>query len=275
MTSISAITSVVSSTTTTMNRIPAPKPAEYSITELVLAFFKEKVKDLAKIGSYLAFWTIEAIPNLPPNVTKFSFMMRDFKNFISATEVPEKLYTLGGSLNNFVCSKLAGKTLKGFGTWEEVGTASRKVFKDTLDLIRSTADSIDFAHLFIPISKETLKWVSGISLAATIGFSGNSVIEQMQNINGMNNIDPNRTNFYLINLARDVSFIAFGVISLTSLLTATSVAPWVLVACLTSGLTFSIGGYFYERIVDPENKGKNINPAVAVENYVNQRNVQP
>ncbi len=268
MTSVtSTVTSGVSSTTITTNVPPVPKSAEYSITDLVLTFFKEKVKDLAKAGSYMTFWATEAIPNLPPNVTKFNFMLRDFKNFISATEMPERLHTLAGSVATLASDLTSG-------TWEKVGTASRKVFKDTMGLINSTADSIDFANLFIPLSKETLRWISGISFAATIGFSGSGAVEQIQNINGLDKIDPKRTTFYLINLARDVSYIALGVIGLSFLFTATPMVSWMIVACLTSGLTCSIGSYFYERIVDPENKGKNLNPAVVVENYVNQRNYE-
>jgi hypothetical protein len=263
----SAVTSGVYSTTTTTNAPPIPKPAEYSITDLVLTFFKEKVKDLAKVGSYLAFWATEAMPDLPRNVTKFNFMLRDFKNFVSATEIPEKLHTLAGSVTTL------GSDLTS-GTWAKVGLASRKAFKDTMGLINSTADAIDFTSLFVPLSKETLKWVTTINFAATLGFSGTGAIEQIQNINSMNTVDPKRTTFYMINLARDVSYVALAVIGLAFIFTGTPMVPWMIVACLTSGLSFTIGSYFYERIFDPENKGKNLNPAIVVENFVNQRNYQ-
>lgn len=263
----SALTSGVTSATITTIAPPVPKPAEYSITDLVLTFFKERVKDLAKAGSYLAFWTTEAMPNLPNSVTKFNYMLRDFKNFVSATEIPDKLNTLAGSVTTLATDLTSG-------TWGKVGLAARKAFKDTMSLINSSADTIDFTSLFVPISKETLRWVTGINFAATLGFSGTGAIEQIQNISGMNKIDPKRTTFYLINLARDVSYVALGVIGLACIVTATPMIPWVIVACLTSGLSFTIGSYFYERIFDPENKGKNLNPNVVVENYVNQRNYQ-
>ena len=80
--------------------------------------------------------------------------------------------------------------------------------------------------------------------------------------------------FYLMNLARDVSYLALGIIGLSFILTATPIAALPIVTCLTSGLTFTIGGYFYERIFDPENKGKNLKPETVVENYVNQRNYE-
>lgn len=255
---------VSSSTTITP---PILKPTEYTMTDLISAFFKERVKDIAKIGAYLAYWTTEAIPNLPPNVTKFNSVLKEFKNFVSATEVPEKLQTWGGSVTAFVAN-LSGETM------EKVGTAARKVFKDTMSLLGSATDGIDFASLFIPMCKETLRWVSGISLVATLGGAGNGAIEQLQNINGMDKIDPKRTTFYLINLARDVSYIALGIIGFSFFFAVTPTVPWMIVACATSGLAFSIGGYFYERIVDPENKGKNLNPAIVVENHVNQRNYE-
>jgi len=242
-----------------------PKPDKYSIPDLVLTFFKEKVKDLAKTGSYLAFWATQAIPDLPTSVTKFNFLLKDFKNFVSVTEVPEKLCTLGGSVSTLVTNLPSA-------TMEKVGTAARKVFKDTMSMINSTADTIDFASLFVPVCKETLRWVSAINCAATAGFAGNGVVEQIQNINGMGKVDPKRTTFYLINLARDVSYLAVGIIGLASVLSIAPIAPWMIVSCLTSGLSFSIGSYFYERIVDPENKGKNLNPAIVIENQINQRN---
>jgi hypothetical protein len=262
----SAITSAALSTTA-VTTAPPVIPAEYSITDLVLAFFKEKVKEIAKAGSYLAFWTTEAIPDLPQNVTKFNFLLRDFKNFISTTEIPEKLHTLSGSVTTLL-TDLSSATM------EKVGTAARKVFKDTMSLINSTGDGIDFASLFIPISKEALRWVTGINLAATLGFAGNGAVEQIQNISGMTKIDTKRTAFYLINLARDTSYVALAVIGLGFVLTGTAMVPWMIVTCLTSGLTFSIGSYFYERLVDPENNGKNLNPAIVVKNHVNQRNYE-
>lgn len=268
----SAVTSRATSTTITTDTPPVPKSADYSIADLVLAFFKEKFKDLAKAGSYLAYWATEAIPDLPQGVTKFNFMLQDFKNFISATEIPEKLHSLAGSATTLTTGLVSG-------TLEKVSTAARKVFKDSMSLINSVADSISFANLFVPISKEVLRWVSGINFAATIGFCGNGAVEQIQNIgndckNGVSKSDSKKLTFYLINLARDVSYVALGVIGLAFILTATPMVPWIIVACLTAGLAFSIASYFYEKIVDPENKGKNLNPAVVVENYVNQRNYE-
>jgi hypothetical protein len=246
---------------------PFPKPAEYSTTDLVLTFFKEKLKDLAKAGAYMAFWATEANPHLSSGVKEFNFMMKDFKNFIGITEIPEKLHTLSGSVSILV-SDLSG-------TWDKVWSASRKVFKDTMALISSGVDSIEFANRFIPLSKDVLRGVSTMNFAALLASCGTGALEQVQNINGMREIDSKRTTFYLINLARDVSYLALAVIGLSFMLTATPVVPWMMIACSTAGLACSIGSYFYERIHDPENKGKNLNPSIVVENYVNQRKACP
>ncbi len=261
------------STTTTIAP-PVYKPAEWTLPDLVLTFFKEKAKDLAKAGSYISFWVTEAIPGLPKSVTTFNTTLRDFKNFVSITEVPQKLYELGGSvvkLTNEASEKFNGAAA---ATWEKVGTLSREVFKNTMAMINTTADTIDFVHLFVPISKEIMRWISGINFAATIGFAGNSTIEQLQHINKMTTIDPVRTGFHLINVARDVSYLVLGMLGLGFVITATPVVPWMILACLTSGLTLSIGSYFYEKMFDPEHKGKNLNPNIVIENQVHQRNYE-
>jgi hypothetical protein len=250
---------------------PTPKPAEYSsIKDLALTFFKEKAKDIAKTGSYLAFWATKAIPDLPQGVTKFNYMLRDFKNFMSATELPQKFHELGQALSGFV-KTLAGRATD--GTWDEVGKKAREVFKKTTSLINASGDSLEFTNIFVPLGKEVMRWVSGINFAATIGFAGNATVEQIESLS-KENIGDKKTTFYLINLARDVSYLVLGIIGFTFVVTATPFVPWVIVACLTSGLAFSIGSYFYERIVDPENKGKNLKPETVVENYVNQRNYE-
>lgn len=267
-------TSTSSTSTVAVTRAlapPTPKPEEYTIADLVLTFFKEKAKDLAKAGSYIAFWATEAVPSLPQSVRTFNTTLRDFKNFVSMTEVPQKLYELGGSVKVLTATLTERTYDAASAAMAKVATASREVFKNSMALINATADSIDFVHLFVPISKEVMRWVSGINFAATIGFAGNGVVEQLQHIQSTKAIDPKKIIFHMINVARDTSYLVLGVIGLGFVVTATPLVPWMIVACLTSGLTFSIGSYFYEKIIDPENKGKNLNPAIVIENQVNQR----
>ncbi len=274
MASTISATSLVATATPTTMAPPVHKTEEYTIPDLVLTFFKEKAKDLAKAGAYLAFWATEAIPDLPKSVTTFNTTLRDFKNFVSMTEIPQKLYELGGSVVKLTHSASEKFNGAATATWEKVGTVSREVFKNTMAMINASADTIDFVHLFVPISKEIMRWVSGINFAATIGFAGNGTIEQLQHINKMTTIDTVRTGFHLINAARDVSYLVLGVLGLGFVVTATPIVPWMIVACLTSGLTLSIGSYFYEKMFDPEHKGKNLNPNIVIENQVNQRNYE-
>jgi hypothetical protein len=155
-------------------------------------------------------------------------------------------------------------------TWEKVGDACRKTFKDATGLTNGICDSIDFSTKYIQYDPEMLRWVKGIGFAATLGGSGVGAAEQMNNLSKSWG-DVKKSTLYVINLARDVSYVALGILGLSFILTATPMVTWMILACLTSGLTFTIGGYFYEKIVDPENKGKNLNPAAVVDNVVAQR----
>ena len=122
--------------TTAQTDLPPPpprKPEKYTIPDLVLTALKEKPKDVAKIGSYTAFWLTEAIPGLPREVTKFNHTLRDFKNLVSATEVPEKVHNLAGAVKKFVNS-----------TADKVAEAARNVFKETMSFINAIGDTIDF-----------------------------------------------------------------------------------------------------------------------------------
>ena len=268
--STSAIGSTTAATATSTTPFQ-PKSEHYTVTDVVLAFFKEKAKDLAKAGSYLAFWATEAMPDTPQNVTKFNTTLRDFKNFISATEVPQKLYDLSGSVMALGGSVKDVFTGAAEATLSKVGSTARKAFKDSMSAINATADTIEFTKLFVPISKETLRWVSGINFAATMGFAGNGVLEQVENFAKNTSCDQKKTAFYMLNTARDVSYLVLGIIGFTCFVTATPIIPMTIVACTTAGLTFTIGSYFYEKLVDPEHKGKNLNPAIVVENVVAQR----
>ncbi len=272
---IGAVTLGSSTTASSALRPFVPKQEVYTWRDAVLTFFKEKAKDIAKTGSYLSFWAMRAVPSLPPSVTKYGSTLRDFKNFISVTEVPEKLHTWSHSVNDLLFKKSTISSR----SWGDVGTAARQVFKNSMSLINSAADTIDFTHLFVPLSQETLKRVSGINYAATLGFAGNSTIDQaqqihkmkIQDITKMTEVDTKKFVFHMINIARDVSYLVLGVIGLGFIITATPIVPWMIIACTTSGLTWTIGGYFYEKMVDPENKGKNLNPNIVIENIANKK----
>ncbi len=279
-------TAIFPSSTAPLVRMRVPE--EYTSTGLVLKFFEEKGKDIAKALNYLAFWTGQAIPNLPSEVKSFSAAMGNFKNFVSATEVPKKGYewwnSLGGMTkpsedftaalaekfyNNNVFVDLTNET----GAWNAVnaagaklGVAARNIFEKTTSLINASVDSIDFGSNFMPINASVMSWLKGINSVATIGGAGSGAIKQIEKLAATSENDTSKRVFHMVNLARDASYVAVGVLGLVAAFGAVSVSPWMFVACLTSGLSCTIGGYFYERIYDPEGKGKNINPDAVLAN---------
>jgi hypothetical protein len=63
----------------------------------------------------------------------------------------------------------------------------------------------------------------------------------------------------MIRTATSISYLAVGAIGLAAF-AGFALAPWVMLACLTAGLTGQISSFLYEKINDPENKGKNLKP---------------
>lgn len=250
---------------------PCKEEGKYSLVELVLSYIKEKPKDIVKWFGYSAFWVGQAVPELLPKVQPFSLSMGDMKNFLSSIEIPEKAYTSWQSLNGLwmdLTKKASGDINV---TWTKVGNTARKTFKDCAGFTNNICDGIDFSSKYFQYSQETLRWMKGVNFTATLTGAGISAAEQIYNISQMQDSDPKRTTFYLINLARDVSYVAVSIIGLSFI--STGAPAWMTLACLTSGLTLSMGSFFYERIVDPENKGKHLNPAYVVEKALAQRDL--
>jgi predicted membrane channel-forming protein YqfA (hemolysin III family) len=116
-----------------------------------------------------------------------------------------------------------------------------------------------------------MPWVKGIGLAATLSGACIGASEQVQNIASTKANEINKNTFYIINLARDVSYVAFGALAFLSMGGLITIAPSGLVVYLTSGLALSIGSYFYEKIYDPEGKGKNLNPDIVIRNNLDRK----
>ncbi len=260
-----SVSSTTSSASTALQP-PVYKPEEYSVAGVVLKFFEEKAKDISKVFSYTTFWLGQAIPNLPAEARSFSATMGDFKNFISATEVPKKIMEARDAVNRF----WTDLTTSG-GPWSKVAEAGREVFKKATSLTNSVVDSVDFSSRFLPIDQNVMSWLKGLNFAATLGGAGNGAIEQIQNFCKTTDADAQKRTLYMINLARDVSYVAVGVIGVASFVTGAAIVPWMIVAALTSGLGFTIGGYFYEKLYDPEGKGKNLNPEIVLQNNAARR----
>jgi hypothetical protein len=269
-----SMTSAVSATTTTFAYTTisslSQKDPHYSITDLFLTFFQERVKDVVKTLRYIAFWSRELIPNLPPSVSSFGTMMGDLKNFISATEIPGRAVLVSRALSGFweeITKKVKDNTST---TWNKVGECAYRVLKELSILTNLLADSFDLSTRFIVMDQTFMSCFQTFNFGAIIAGNGINTIEQYHHINGMKQIDTRRTTLYLAHLARDVSYVAFGLFGTFFFLSGIAIVPAVMVACVTSGLLFGMGGYFYEKIYDPEGKGRNLNPSVVMENMLNR-----
>lgn len=275
------MTSAITSSNAVSSAVPqyVPRKEEYTVAEAVLKFFEEKVKDMPKFLGYTAFWLGEALPNLPPQVKSFSLAMIDVKNFISATELPKKTVEVWTALSK-LWTKVTDGTLRGRvqsnGFWatftegDGVGAAARKLLEKATALINSTYDGIDFGSRFVQINHSVMTWIKGFNSTATILGSGNGAIEQIEALSKTTANDTHKRTLYAIKLAQNISYLAVGIIGLGFVVTAAPVVPWMFVAPLTVGLTCTTGSYFYEKMYDPEQKGKNLNPEAVIQNRLNR-----
>lgn len=240
---------------------PIPPPAyrreEYTVKDVVLKFFEEKAKDVAKAFGYTSFWVGHALPNSPQELRAFGATMGEFKNFVSATEVPKKALELWESLSGLWSVRACDSDI--------VYKARLNVFKKATGFTNAFVDSIDFSSRFVAINSEVMKWFKGISFAATASSALNGIREQVNNVSIAGN-NTSKTTFHMINGARDVSYFVLGVIGLGGIVTGTVIAPWMMVACLTSGITWTTTSFFYEKLYDPLGEGKNLNPEAVIFN---------
>jgi hypothetical protein len=258
----------VAGVTPVVNQLPTPKNEKYSLVDIVFSFLKEKPKDIIKALGYGTFWAGQAMPGLPSEVQTFSLQMGEVKNLLSAIEIPDRARELSNNLKELltiVSRKVSGEAAL---TWGKVTEVAAKTFKAGASLANNACDGIDFSSKYIPFGKEFMHSVKTLNYGATFGGALVGAGEQVYNLNSMTEINPTKTGLYLINLARDVSYLVLGGMGLFFIATATPIATVPILACATSGLIWTITGFFYERMLDPENKGKNLNPAIVVQNVV-------
>lgn len=236
-----------------MTQIPIPTEDTTKTNDFfdaVKCFFKEKGKEVAKTLGQFASWADLTGVQLPANVKSVGGFAKNTKNFFSALELPEKLHKFGSAVIDLVNGsndpvEVTAKRAR--DAFLEKGTSAVNAGCDTLGLL----------DVFVPMSIETTKTVGTIGLGSTLVGAGNSAIKNLQEANEIEGFTESKT-FRFINLARDVSYVAFAIFGLAAVFTNFVVAPVVMLACLTSGLAFTIGSFFYEKIVDPDRKGLNI-----------------
>lgn len=202
-------------------------------------FLTTKQKDIVKLFGYATGWTSISLPSDHSTgqlLGRVSGFMGDTKNLLSAIEIPDKAVNLRKAVSDFI----AEPSFEG---------ARKVVLKEFTGLVNPVCDAIDFSTKFVPITAEAMRAVKTANFTATLIGAGNSAVEQVQKINNLTEIDSQKTTLHLINIARDVSYVALAIIGLSSMFLGFAAAPWMFLTCLTSGLLFTIGGFFYDRVV--------------------------
>lgn len=195
-----------------------------------------KSKDAPKCVNISTAWAGYVVEQLPSEFKQMGFFAKDVKNFMSALEIPEKSTKV---------YEVAVALFQG-----EKGSSFSKVIKEGLGLANAMCDSLSLSSRFVPIDTDR---VSFANHAFTAIGAGIGVIDDVQNIANCRETD--KTVLYVMNFLRDSSFFVLGVVGLSGfLLFGSASVSLILLTCATSGLLFSVGGFFYERIVDPEQK---------------------
>jgi hypothetical protein len=245
---------------------PVYKREEYALTEIVLKFFDERLKEFVKVLGYSTYWIRELFPNLPPEVKSFGTMMSNIKNFISVTEIPKKTNEALEALSGFCVDLTKSEAGK------KVSQAALQAIKKLASLTSAGTDTFDFATNFIPQPNAAVaSAVKVASVAATLCGASISAGEQVEKMANTKANERTKNTFNMMNLARDVSYVAFGILASLTMGGLITVAPSVPVVFLTAGLALSISSYFYEKIYDPEGKGKNLNPDTVIKNNLDRK----
>ena len=202
--------------------------------------------DWAKLGN----------PNLPEPVMNARNMAKDIKNALGVTEIPGKLNEFRVSVENFVYEP----------SFANIG----QVFFKGVDLVSPCADFTEFFSARIqPLPADTMKQVSTANAGALlISMSKSSVEDGSHFVNETytafttddadeKSLSIKKLALSLINLIKDVSYVALATIALLATFFAvvtvfTLAVSTAILICSTSALTFTIIGEYYKNIVgDP------------------------
>lgn len=231
---------------------------QYSIPERVISLFDEKAKDVIRALGYTARWAVEAFPNLPSSVSTFGTFANDAKNLLNAVALPGQVYRV----KNMVATHITEDK----STWStgRVVESLGNIFKEACLGVNWAYDSLDLSQKFINLSDVFKNWTSvvetvkGVNSAATALGSAVDIGLQSKRMTE-DGVQPVEMGYRMIRTATSVSYFAVGAIGLAAF-AGFVMAPWVMLACLTAGLTGQISAFFYEKINDPESKGKNLKP---------------
>jgi hypothetical protein len=220
------------------------------------------VKNLVKAFNYGSFWVRHAVsmsPELSAAPQMGSAMEtlkaagetgKDIKNLIGAAEVPEKATRLVATVRKVIAEP----------SWAGVA----QVGADAGQVVNSLYDGFELSTRFIPIDPAMMRNITAVNHAATLFSAGKGAIDELGEMaanklhEATNSVEAeqekNKLIFSMLNLAKLVSYVAVGVMGLSSFFFGIVFAPWAFPAALTTALVFTFGGYFFDKIVDPKNK---------------------
>lgn len=193
---------------------------------------------------------------------------KDVKAVITVFELPDKINKLRESIE-----KLNESVKKGEG----VPGAIAKVFVKATGIIDPVNDGVQFlnTHGIISVPPDVLKVLGGMNSAAlAIGMgdvaieSGKKIAAECEKIASSGlaaastsqevAVETEKVEGSLKKIGLDlmhgikaVSYVALGIIGVLAAFFAILFASWIPVALAATALVFTLGGYFYDKIVDP------------------------
>lgn len=255
---------VTTVTTVPTSVVDAKAPQQKSLWDVFQRGCSEShfVKNLVKAFNYTGQWiryAVAASPELSqaPHMSEAMATLKqagetgkDIKNLLGVAELPEKAAKLSASVRSLMTEP----------SW----SAAAKAGADAGQVVNSLYDGLELGTRFVPISSEAMKHITAVNHAATLFSSGHGAVGELSKM-ASNKLaeakdeteaaqERNKLILNMLNVAKLVSYAAVGVMGLTGFFFGVAFAPWAFTAALTSALVFTFGGYFFDRIVDPENK---------------------
>ncbi len=226
--------------------VPPFENTNKDIGTIFKEFMDTQLKNIIKIFGYATGWTSIYLGKGDPTgelCGRISGHFQQAKRFATAMEIPAKTYEVGVAVEKLIKTP----------SLENM----RNLFLDKLtSLIDPVCNAIEFGNEYLPLEQGAFTAMKAVNYGSTFIGNTNGIVKEAEKMYGMPEFDTKKATLHLINIARNVSYVVLGAIGLASVFLGFAAMPWMFLACLTSGLTFTLGGFFYERLVYSE---KNLN----------------
>lgn len=201
-------------------------------------------------------WVKMYNPSLSPSFVNLGAASKDTKNGFGLAELPHRLYTFANTVWTVLTGNAKEKT-------EEV---ARKVLVDGAGIVNPLCDLTHFAvsRNIIALGGQAMKAVGSWNAGAlgVVSINGiyserNNILASEAHIAKMTNkgtkkgdqkkidLENQRISLSMINIAKWTSYVGLSSLALTANFLGMVFAPWTFLACSTSALVFTIGGFFY------------------------------